>query len=68
MTVCKSPGESFNFFYKKLDAITNLITSQNNNMKYTNNTSIYITESQVKTIYNKAVKEVASSLLGCKYY
>ena len=56
--ISRSPGESLNFYYKKSDAIINLINQSNT----------HLTESQVNTIYNKSAKEVSSSTLGCKYY
>ena len=58
IVISKSPGESLNFYYKKSDTIINLI----------NQSITYLTESQVNTIYNKAVKETATNTLGCKYY
>jgi hypothetical protein len=56
--ISRSPGESLNFYYKKSNAIINLINQSTN----------YLTETQVNIIYNKAAKEISTSTLECTYY
>jgi len=66
--VSRSSGESLNQYYKKSEEIIKLLKTQSYSQNKKINQNMYITDTQVNNIYNKASKEVFMKTLGCTYY